>query len=414
MKAPLSRRDWLRLIAALLAVPAVGCRARDPDVIEWWTIQLSPTFDDYMRRLIAEFEARYPGVKIAWTDVPFDAVGQRLVTAALAGRLPAVMNLNADIVAAMALAGRLADLSATAPRAIATFLPSALHACSIRGTAYAFPWYLATDILLWREDLFKEAGVAAPPSSFNELPPICAALATATKKAAMAPKIGTDSDFLEYCAMEGADVFDGRRVTLSDPRCAALATLFADLVGTRAIPRGALTASHRFGLDLFARGESAMLLSGPQFLRIVEENDPKVAQRVRVAPPVLGAAGLGNLSAMNVAVAADAPRLEVAVAFAEHVTSAAWQLDLCRRAAVFPSSVDALRDPFFVAGEGTLGEARRIAVAALAKARTLIVGLPRKEEAQRRVMGALQAMAFEGRSATAALAEAAEGINARL
>ena len=413
MSPRLSRRDLLRLATALLTVPA-ACRSRDPDVVEWWTIQLSPTFDEYMRTMIATFEARHPGVRIAWTDVPFDAVGSRLVTSALAGRLPAVMNLNADIVAAMALAGRLVDLGSAAPEAVKTFLPSALASCTVGGAVFAFPWYLATDILLWREDLFRDAGIARPPTTFAELPGVCDALFRATKRAAMAPKIGTDSDFLEYCAMEGAAVFDGKKVDLSDPRCAALATLFVDLVAARAIPRGALTASHRFGLDVFARGESAMLLSGPQFLRIVEENDPKVASRVRTAPPVLGAAGVGNLSAMNIAVAADAPRRDVAVAFAAHVASATWQLELCRRAAVFPSAIEALRDPFFTEGTGSLGEARRIAVKALASARTLIIGLPRKEEAQRRVMGALQAMAFGGKPAAEALIEAASGINARI
>jgi putative chitobiose transport system substrate-binding protein len=345
-----------------------------------------------MRTMIATFEARHPGVRIAWTDVPFDAVGSRLVTSALAGRLPAVMNLNADIVAAMALAGRLVDLGSAAPEAVKTFLPSALASCTVGGAVFAFPWYLATDILLWREDLFRDAGIARPPTTFAELPGVCDALFRATKRAAMAPKIGTDSDFLEYCAMEGAAVFDGKKVDLSDPRCAALATLFVDLVAARAIPRGALTASHRFGLDVFARGESAMLLS----------------------PPVLGAAGVGNLSAMNIAVAADAPRRDVAVAFAAHVASATWQLELCRRAAVFPSAIEALRDPFFTEGTGSLGEARRIAVKALASARTLIIGLPRKEEAQRRVMGALQAMAFGGKPAAEALIEAASGINARI
>ena len=74
------RRRLLRVLSplALLALLAAGCArvAAPPPARELnvWTLDLAPRFTPYMRRVIAAWERRHPGVTVRWTDVPWSSV----------------------------------------------------------------------------------------------------------------------------------------------------------------------------------------------------------------------------------------------------------------------------------------------------------------------------------------------------
>src|SRR5699024_7058272 len=48
--------------------------------IEFMTISLSPTFDDYINGVIDDFEDENPNVKVTWVDEPIDQVEQVVLT----------------------------------------------------------------------------------------------------------------------------------------------------------------------------------------------------------------------------------------------------------------------------------------------------------------------------------------------
>ncbi|MBL8696180.1 MAG: extracellular solute-binding protein [Planctomycetes bacterium] len=402
-------------IAAAAALAAAGCTRRGEE-IELWTMQLAPDFNEYFSKAIREFERAHPGARVRWTDVPFDAMGQRLVAASVAGQLPDVLNLNADLLTALAKEGRLVDISREAPAAKSEFLEGAWEAGRVGDGVYALPWYVAVDVLFWREDLFTKSGLgeADVPRTFADLPRVAQALRTKADVFALAPKLGSDSDLLRFFLMEGAPALRDGEVDFSDARCGQVASFWAERFARRECPRSALTLSHRVGLDLYIRGEVAMLLSGPQFLQIIQENDPRIAAATRVAPPMLGAAGVTNLAVMNVAVSADSPRRERALAFARALTSAPAQLEFCRTEACFPSALAALEDPMFTHPSGeAAARARAIAVTALRSARSLVAGLQRQSDAMRLQQIALQEIVFDGAPVRDAL-ERAEKATAAL
>jgi ABC-type glycerol-3-phosphate transport system substrate-binding protein len=42
----------------------------DGATITFWTMSLSPTFDEYIQKIVENFQMTYPGVTVVWEDQP--------------------------------------------------------------------------------------------------------------------------------------------------------------------------------------------------------------------------------------------------------------------------------------------------------------------------------------------------------
>ena len=140
----------LALVLTLLVVSVAAAQT-----IEFWTVDLSPTFNDYINGMIAEFEAKNPGVRIDWQDVPFSAIQQRLLTA-YAGRMaPDVVNLNQEMVSVVGDRGALVDLKQyISEDELAQYSPGLIEAYTNRqGQLLALPWYSSGSVSFYNKRL---------------------------------------------------------------------------------------------------------------------------------------------------------------------------------------------------------------------------------------------------------------------
>src|SRR5690606_20172734 len=78
--------------------------------VEFMTISLLPTFEEYLNNLKEEFESQHPNVTVTINDVPYDQVEQIILTSASSGDLPDVMNLNTEFVKKIGALGALVDM----------------------------------------------------------------------------------------------------------------------------------------------------------------------------------------------------------------------------------------------------------------------------------------------------------------
>src|SRR6056297_1050391 len=84
--------------------------AAEDVTVEFWTMQLKPTFTDYINGVIEDFEAENPGVEIKWVDVPWSDMEKKLLSAAAANNAPDVANLNVPFSMQIAELGGLVDM----------------------------------------------------------------------------------------------------------------------------------------------------------------------------------------------------------------------------------------------------------------------------------------------------------------
>jgi putative chitobiose transport system substrate-binding protein len=80
-----------------------------PRTIVFWTMQLSPFHDDFVKGVIQKFEAQHPGAKVKWVDVPWAEMERKALASMAAGTAPDVLNLNPQFAARLAELGALAD-----------------------------------------------------------------------------------------------------------------------------------------------------------------------------------------------------------------------------------------------------------------------------------------------------------------
>lgn len=108
--------------------------------LEFWTIALQPTFNDYFNDLIAKYEESHPGVKVEWKDYPYDAISQRLLTSTASGKSPDVVNLNTEFASQLGSKGALLDLNEyLTDEQAKSYFEGIYNSTVLDGKAYALP-----------------------------------------------------------------------------------------------------------------------------------------------------------------------------------------------------------------------------------------------------------------------------------
>ncbi|MGK7906474.1 MAG: ABC transporter substrate-binding protein [Synechococcus sp.] len=418
----LSRRQFLATSAAFTlgacaaSTTAPNGQGESPSQsITFWTMQLKPTFDDYMAALIAEFEQQHPGAIVEWVDVPWGEMESKILTAIAARSGPDVVNLNPQFATKLAEKKALVDLASLVPAETqATYFPNIWKANQLGDATFGLPWYVATDITAYNRDLFAAADLDAdnPPTTYEELAAVAAQFYSITGKHAF------------MLTMDGAQVLEsmvqmGMQLVTPDGQAGfdtlagrAAFSYWVELYQSNCIPRETVTESHRRAIELYQAGELGMLLTGPQLLRQVAENAPDVAAVTDVAAQVAGPSGIKSASVMNVAIPQRSANVELAFDFAAFVTNSQNQLEFSKLANVLPSTIASGEDDYFTGDADTpLAKARIVSAQQLPTAEVLLPPMEGLEELRKIIYEELQLAMLKTKDVEAAVSAAAQRWN---
>jgi putative chitobiose transport system substrate-binding protein len=400
--------DRRRLLTAL-PLAALGAAAPGPAVataprrIVFWTMQLSPFHDDYVRGLIRDFEAREPGTRVHWVDAPWSEMERKVLASVAAGSAPDVVNLNPQFAARLAELGALADPRAhLSPAQIDAYLPPAWAANQLAGVPFALPWYLSTTVTLYRRDLLAAAG-SEVPRDFEALQRSAQALRRQGHYA-LFPAMDGAAPLEAMVAMTGALLSaDGCRPAFDNAEGVAVFDFHRRLLAERWVPPSVLTEGHRSAVAQFLAGQVAMVATGMQFIGTLRLNNPALYAQVGVAPQIVSPRARANIAAMNLAVPSRSREPALAFRFAQHVTSSANQIELCRRVPLLPSTRASYADALFTqpGGDALLDAARTISVQQVQTGMVQVPPLKRYHKLRTSYVRAFQS-AMAGRTAPAA------------
>ena len=383
-------------------------------------MQLQPQFTDYFKNLIATFEAENPGVKVNWVDVPWSAMETKILTAVSAKTAPDVVNLNPDFASQLATRNAWLDLNAKVPADLrSTYLPNIWKASTLNGKSFGIPWYLTTRVTIYNTDLLKQAGISKPPATYAEL---------ATHARQLKEKTGKYAFFTTFIPEDSAEVLESfvqMGVTLVDaqggaafntPEGKAAFQYWVDLYKEGLLPREVLTQGHRHAIELYQAGETALLASGPEFLKTIGQNAPAIAQVSATAPQITGETGKKNVAVMNLVIPRDTRQPDAALKFALFVTNNENQLGFAKAANVLPSNVQALSDSYFKtlpADASSVEKARIVSGSQLTEAEVLIPAMKDLNVLQKAIYENLQAAMLDEKTVDQAVADAAGQWNQR-
>lgn len=388
--------------------------------IEFWTMQLQPQFTNYFNNSIARFEAENPGVKVRWVDVPWSAMESKILASVSAKTAPDVVNLNPDFAALLAERNawlELDDLVSESERSL--YLPKIWQASQLDNKTFGIPWYLTAQITVYNTELFEKAGIAKPPATYAELAAVAKTIKEKTGKYAFFVTFLPEdsSQVLESFIQMGVPLVDkDGKAAFNTPKGKAVFQYWVELYKNELLPREVLTQGHQRAIQLYQAGETALLFSGPEFIKAIALNAPTIAKVSEPAPQITGETGKKGVAVMNLVIPRQTDVPELALKFALFVTGDRNQLAFAKEANVLPSTLEALDDSYFKNAPegGTAGDRARIVSASqMSQGEVLIPVVKDFKDLKEIVYDNLQAAMLGDKTVDEAVADAASQWNER-
>jgi len=149
-----------------------GGEASGRRTVTVWLMRHSAS-QDFLDRFTEDFERAHPDLELDIRIQEWTGIGEK-IQAALAGRGedgPDVIEVGNTQVAQYAEGGKLRDLTLEALRdwdPDKDWLPGLAEPGRWGSRQYGIPWYAANRVVIHRKDLFRKAGVTAPPRTQEE------------------------------------------------------------------------------------------------------------------------------------------------------------------------------------------------------------------------------------------------------
>lgn len=333
-------------VAALAAVALLaGCGASasgtsndsGKTTVTWWTVnQSSPTAEAQLDKIITDFEAANPNIKVERTARAVDAHKDALRTAIGTSAAPDIYNYWAG----PGLGGELVKANASADLTDYfkqynwqdRFTGAALNPVTQYGGYQGVPWKLNGEGFYYNKALFAKAGITKLPTTIVELNDAAAKL----KAAGITPiEFGGTVNwhlmrlldtFLEgYCGSAKFDQLVTKKANWGQEDCvtksfANLATWSKDYLN-----QGFIGIDNNQASSLFYNGQAAMALEGDWFNKSL--SDQKVnMDNVGVFPLPTGTGRLYGFEEAEY-ITKDSPNKDAAAKFLDYLTSTKVQQD---------------------------------------------------------------------------------------
>jgi trehalose/maltose transport system substrate-binding protein len=215
---------------------------------------------------------------------------------------------------------------------------------TIGGKLVAMPWFSDYGILYYRTDLLKKYGYAKPPTTWAQLGAMAKKIQDGEQ--ASNPNFygfvyqgnsyeGLTCDSLEWLASSGGGHFiDGGKVTINNPRAAAILNLQRSWVGT-ITPRGVTTYTETESNNAFDSGNAAFLRNWPYGYSTGQASDIKGKFAVTVLPHSGNNPSVGTVGGWALGISKYSKNIGAATEFVRYVTSPAVE----RYDAIYSSNV---------------------------------------------------------------------------
>jgi multiple sugar transport system substrate-binding protein len=284
------RRHLLGVIAvaALLGTTAVGCGGSDDETsadgtvtlefAQWWAPELpAGSFD----KLMTEFTAQNPTIKVKLLSGPYASTKQQLVSGAASKTLPDVVGLDGAWVNDFAKQGAIADLSALMTDA--NYDQSQLASqIQIQGKTYMIPIVNFVYPMFVNNDLLSKAGVTKPPSTRTEF------LDAAKKVTALGGNVkgwalpldtavpnGIQNDVMSWLWASGGTMLtkDGKP-DLTNAQVKSTIEYVKSLNDANVIAPGSLTMKEQDKVEKFTTGQVGMVIDSLAHINLIKKNNP--------------------------------------------------------------------------------------------------------------------------------------------
>lgn len=324
---------FLILLSAVFFKPS---NKSDNEVI-FWTLQMSD-FAPYMNKVIKEFEAQNPQIKIKWVDVPFSEGEKRTLASVLSDNPPDLINLNPDFSALLAQRGALYEIHQEYTQ---QFNKEIINSLKYNGKLYSLPWYATSAVTIYNKELLKKSGVSMP-LTYEDIALIAPEIKEKTGAYVLLPNITENDTMLRILNKYGVTASN-----INSEKSVYVFDYFKTLYDKALIPKESVTQTHREALEKYMAEQIVFFQAGANFLNMIKENAPSTYKNTDVAPQFTGELGQYDFSLMNFVIPVRAKHKEEALKFALFLTNYENQLELAKLTNVLAVNEQTLKDDFY-------------------------------------------------------------------
>ena len=151
------------------AAPSEAASEAAPVSFDWWHITTADVGKADFQAIADAYMAAHPNVKINITVIENDSYKTKLATSLQAGDVPDLFqSWGGAGMAQQADAGLLKDITADVSSWASTINPGAMSIYQYNGTQYGIPWDMGMIGFWYNKALFEQAGITAPPATWDE------------------------------------------------------------------------------------------------------------------------------------------------------------------------------------------------------------------------------------------------------
>lgn len=334
------------LLLLLLTFPFKRTQSNE---VVFWTLQMGD-FAPYIDKVISEFEAQNPEIKIKWVDVPFSEGEKRTLASVLSDNPPDLINLNPDFSALLAQRGALYEID---EKYSEQYNDSIINSLKYNGKLYSLPWYATSAITIYNKDLTNKSNTKLP-KTYNDIVQIAPSIKSKTGAYVMLPNITENDTMLRILNKYGVkDINSEKSIEVFE--------MFKTLYAKDLIPKETITQTHREALEKYMAEKIVFFQAGANFLTMIKENAPSTYKNTDVTAQLTGDLGQYDFSLMNFIIPLRANHKDEALKFALFLTNEENQLELGKLTNVLAVNKKTLQNEFYTKyNEGDLISKARV------------------------------------------------------
>lgn len=273
-------------VAALTLMTAPPLAAQDKVVTIWHT-EPNPRTVAVMDELVAKYESMNPGIKINHEPIPWGDLDTKLQAALAAGAPPDASHGQAYVERSLSAKGLLLPIDEVIESIGEDDIFEVVKKLNYHdGHYYGLAHAIGTDLLVYRKDLYEQAGVSLePPKTWAEWLENMKKLSAAGQPALSlaGPGFFMNEEIYMWTGSNGGRLFDENgRPTFTEPQVIEMLNFWQELDAC-CLPKGWLSHSYADTFANLATGKTASILG---WGRGAYEFD-------KYAPDVVAAGGFG-------------------------------------------------------------------------------------------------------------------------
>jgi multiple sugar transport system substrate-binding protein len=363
-------------LVSAIAAAATGCGGggssaggsnESPKTLTYWASNQGPNIEADKKILgpeLAKFQ-KDTGIKVKLEVIPWSDLLNRILAATTSGQGPDVLNIGNTWSASLQASGALLPWDKKNFDAIGgedRFVPSAVASAGAAGKdPSAVPLYSLAYALYYNKQMFADAGIAKPPTTWDEL------VADGQKihkkdpnKWGLGAEGGNLSNNIHQAfalgQQHGADFFDkdGKATFTSDGAVAAVKQYVDFMAKDKIIAPGNAEYAQNQSLQDFAKGKTAMVLWQAAATSFASQGMKPSEWGAVPVPVAAGTPGAGKqtnsmVAGINIAVFNNTKNVDGAKKFVKFMTSDDEQKILNKSFGAIPPVKAAQADPAFSA-----------------------------------------------------------------